>query len=143
MSNELAALKKQADEMGLAYHPNIGAAKLREKIDAANAENPAVDAQAFYNERMNEELQAGVALGFVEIVDNPPAADPVDTLADASAPTVAEVLASLDNMPTFPREALQAHTNALLAKPTPSCAPPRTSPKPSRRSCHAACKSSP
>jgi len=33
--DELVLLKQRADKMGITYHPNIGIAKLKEKIDAA------------------------------------------------------------------------------------------------------------
>lgn len=42
ISDELALLKTKADRLGVAYHPSIGAEKLREKINAAMAEEPAV-----------------------------------------------------------------------------------------------------
>lgn len=106
MSNELAALKKQADEMGLAYHPNIGAAKLREKIAAANAESPA------------------------EAV--PEALEPVlNALADLSPEEVSELeaLEEFDDAPVpdaaAPDAAVQAPVvPAAPAKPTPvMCTP--------------------
>jgi hypothetical protein len=109
MSQELKDLKAQADDMGLAYHPNIGAAKLREKIDAANAENPA--AQAVYNEYKSAEYALREAPR--EELDDAPAADPVAEVAD-EAPTVAEVIASSEGK-TYPPEMLAVHTDALIA----------------------------
>lgn len=38
--DELAALKARADLMTLSYHPNIGLEKLREKVNAAMADEP-------------------------------------------------------------------------------------------------------
>ena len=40
--NELDSLKARADRMGIAYHPSIGVDKLREKVAAALADEPAV-----------------------------------------------------------------------------------------------------
>ncbi len=40
------ALKKQADDLGLEYAPNISTAKLKELVDAKLAEKPAVEPQA-------------------------------------------------------------------------------------------------
>lgn len=38
--DELAALKKRADMMGISYHPSIGLEKLREKVNAALSDEP-------------------------------------------------------------------------------------------------------
>ncbi|GHV09286.1 hypothetical protein FACS1894217_13210 [Clostridia bacterium] len=35
---EITALKAEADKLGITYHPNIGAEKLRERIDKAKSE---------------------------------------------------------------------------------------------------------
>lgn len=35
--DEISALRKEADALGLQYHPNIGVEKLRAKIGAARA----------------------------------------------------------------------------------------------------------
>ncbi|WP_225784515.1 hypothetical protein [Xenophilus sp. Marseille-Q4582] len=45
-ADELAALKSRADLLGVKYHPSISAEKLREKIAAAQAEQPQAQNQA-------------------------------------------------------------------------------------------------
>jgi hypothetical protein len=40
VQDELASLKARADLLGLTYHPNIGLAKLREKVNAVQAGEP-------------------------------------------------------------------------------------------------------
>lgn len=81
MSNELATLKKQADDMGLAYHPNIGAAKLREKIDAAEAQSPA-------------------PLDYVEVA--PEHAEPAEIFDDAPIPAAVAAVADVQAAPVKP-----------------------------------------
>ena len=45
MPDELTALKARADMLGLKYHPSVGVDKLREKINAAMADDKPVEAE--------------------------------------------------------------------------------------------------
>lgn len=73
--DELALLKQRADKMGISYHPSIGIAKLKEKIDAAlegksTEDEPKTSSSKTLTQAEKSKLARDEALRLVRVIVN-------------------------------------------------------------------------